>query len=87
MCDVCGQFGVQRMPLGVTVVCRSWPWRVTRVESAGGVIAVDVRPGASEAPSISTFLSPFDGIAPRAVARAQRGAIFHSSPYLASVTT
>ncbi len=66
MCDVRGQFGVQRMPLGVTVVCRSWPWRVTRVESAGGVIAVDVRPGASEAPAISTFLSPFDGIAPRA---------------------
>ena len=60
MCDVHGDSAWQRMPLGVTVVCRGFPWRVARVETADGVAAIDVHRAAVDAPSLSTLLSPFD---------------------------
>jgi superfamily II DNA or RNA helicase len=66
MCDVSGRSAWQRMPLGVTVVCRGWPWRVLRCESGAGALAADVQPVASDGPAISTFLLPFDRISVRA---------------------
>jgi len=63
MCDVRGDSAWQRMPLGVTVVCRGFPWRVARVEITDGVAAIDVHRAAADAPPLSTFLSPFDRLA------------------------
>ena len=60
MCDAHGDSAWQRMPLGVTVVCRGFPWRLKRVETADGVAAIDVHRAAVDAPSLSTLLSPFD---------------------------
>src|SRR5262245_45670263 len=65
MSDIRVQLVWRRLPPGLDVVCRGWPWRVVRVETGRDVAAVDVEAHATDAPRISTMLVPFDRLSPR----------------------